>query len=115
VDLVGNPVLRDSLWCVRAGGRLVQLGFLGGLAPVEAFNPVSDMPTGVHLSFYGSAFVLGSARYPLSEIPLDDIFRQVRNGRLHAGPVRTFAFHEVLAAHRLMEAGTAGGKLVVVL
>jgi NADPH:quinone reductase-like Zn-dependent oxidoreductase len=115
VDLVGNPVLRDSLRCVGAGGRLVQLGFLGGLAPVEAFNPVSDMPTGVHLSFYGSAFVLGSARYPLSEIPLDDIFRQVRDGRLHAEPVRTFAFHEVVAAHRLMEAGTAGGKLVVVL
>ena len=115
VDLVGNPVLRDSLRCVGAGGRLVQLGFLGGLAPVEAFNPLSDLPTGVHLSFYGSAFVLGSVRYPLSEIPLADIFRQVRSGRLHAQPVQTFAFDEIVAAHRLMEAGTAGGKLVVAL
>lgn len=115
VDLVGNPVLRDSLRCVGAGGRLVQLGFLGGLAPVEAFDPVADLPTGVHLSFYGSAFVLGSARYPLTEIPLADIFHQVRNGRLQAQPVRTFACHEIVAAHRLMEAGTAGGKLVVVM
>ena len=115
VDLVGNPVLRDSLQCVSPGGRLVQLGFLGGLGPVEAFNPVADLPTGVHLSFYGSAFVLGSERYPLNEIPLADIFRQVRSGRLQAQPVRTFAFHEIVAAHRLMEAGTAGGKLVVVL
>jgi len=115
VDLVGNLVLRDSLRCVGAGGRLVQIGFLGGLATVEAFNPVADLPTGVHLSFYGSAFVLGSAQYPLNEIPLADIFRRVRDGQLDARPVRTFKFHDIVAAHRLMEAGTAGGKLVVVL
>jgi NADPH:quinone reductase-like Zn-dependent oxidoreductase len=113
VDLVGNSALRDSLRCVRAGGRLVQVGFLGGLAPIEAFNPLVDLPTGVHLSFYASAFVLGTADYPLSEIPLKEIYDRVASGQLKAAPVRTFGVDEIVTAHRLMESGDAGGKLVV--
>jgi NADPH:quinone reductase-like Zn-dependent oxidoreductase len=113
VDLVGNSVLRDSLRCVRVGGRLVQVGFLGGLAPVDAFSPLLDLPTGVHLSFYASAFVLGTPEYPLSEIPLADIYDRVAAGQLKAAPVRTFGVDEIVAAHRLMESGDAGGKLVV--
>jgi NADPH:quinone reductase-like Zn-dependent oxidoreductase len=113
VDLVGNSVLRDSLRCVRTGGRIVQIGFLGGLAPIEAFNPLMDLPTGVQLSFYASAFVLGTPEYPLSEIPLAEIYDQVAAGQLKAAPVRTFGVDEIVAAHRLMESGDAGGKLVV--
>jgi NADPH:quinone reductase-like Zn-dependent oxidoreductase len=40
-DLVGNSVLRDSLQIVRPGGRVCQLGFLGGLEPVTDFNPIT--------------------------------------------------------------------------
>ena len=67
-DLVGNSVLRDSLRIVRPGGRVCQLGFLGGLEPVTDFDPITDLPTGVQLSFYGSAFVLGTgtSRWPRS-------------------------------------------------
>jgi len=67
-DLVGNSVLRDSLQIVRPGGRVCQLGFLGGLEPVTDFNPITDLPTSVQLSFYGSAFVLGTDRFPLADI-----------------------------------------------
>ena len=42
-------VLRDSLRIVRTGGRMCQLGFLGGLEPVTDFNPIADLPTGVQL------------------------------------------------------------------
>lgn len=115
VDLVGNATLRHSLRLARAGGRVVQLGFLGGPAPVEAFNPIEDLPTGVQLSFYGSAFVLGSPSYPLDEIPFADIFRAVADGTLRADPARVFGFDEIVEAHHIMEAGTAGGKLVVAL
>ncbi len=114
VDLVGNTTMRDSLRCTRPGGRVVQLGFLGGLAPVEAFNPIADLPTGVQLSFYGSAFVLGSPAYPLSEIPFTQMFQSAAAGTLLADPVRVFAFDEIVEAHQIMESGTAGGKLVVV-
>ena len=107
-------MLRDSLRCVRPGGRAVQLGFLGGLAPVDGFDPIADLPTGVHLSFYGSAFVLGTAAYPLAQIPFAEIFEQVAAGALRAEPARVHDAADIVAAHRTMEAGTAGGKLVAV-
>jgi NADPH:quinone reductase-like Zn-dependent oxidoreductase len=112
-DLVGNVALRDSLSCLERGGRLCQIGFLGGLAPVADFVPMLDLPTGVQLSFYGSAFVLGTPAYPLSEVPLGAIFEQVASGKLQGEPIRVFPFSEVVEAHRVLEAGTAGGKLVV--
>ena len=68
-DLVGNSVLRDSLRIVRPGGRVCQLGFLGGLEPVAEFDPIADLPTGVQFSFYGSAFVLGTEEFPAGRYP----------------------------------------------
>ena len=112
-DLVGNAALRDSLACLKRDGRLCQVGFLGGLAPVEDFMPMLDLPSGVQLSFYGSAFVLGTPAYPLAEVPLTTIFEQVASGKLNGEPVRVFPFGDVVEAHRLLEAGTAGGKMVV--
>jgi NADPH:quinone reductase len=50
-DLIGNAALRDSLACLERNGRLCQVGFLGGLAPVQDFLPMLDLPTGVQLSF----------------------------------------------------------------
>jgi len=41
-DLVGNSVLRDSLRIVRPRGRVCQLGFLGGLAPVSGFDQIVE-------------------------------------------------------------------------
>ena len=52
LDLVGNSVLLDSLAMLRRGGRSCLAGFLGGLAPVPDFNPLLQMSSGVHLSFF---------------------------------------------------------------
>ena len=112
-DLVGNSVLRDSLACCAPRGRVCQLGFLGGLAPVADFNPLADLPTGIQLSFFGSAFVLGTPDYPLSAVPLQEIVDKAATSRLRLRPPRLFAFEEVVEAHRAMEAGTAGGKMVI--
>jgi NADPH:quinone reductase-like Zn-dependent oxidoreductase len=112
-DLVGNNVLRDSLATVRHRGRVCQLGFLGGFEPVRDFNPIADLPSGVQLSFFGSAFVLGSPDFPLADVPLDAIYAKVESGALSARPVRTFRFEEIVEAHRVMEAGKALGKMVV--
>jgi NADPH:quinone reductase len=113
LDLVGNSVLRDSLRTVRAKGRVCQLGFLGGLAPVSGFNPLTDLPTGVQLSFYGSAFVLGTEGFPLADIPLQQMIHLAETGRYKAKPVRVFSFDQIVEAHRVMEEGLAGGKMVV--
>ncbi|MFF4845785.1 zinc-binding dehydrogenase [Streptomyces collinus] len=113
-DLVGNNVLRDSLTTVRPRGRVCQLGFLGGFEPVRDFNPITDLPSGVQLSFFGSAFVLGSPDFALADIPLHAIYAKVEAGSLPASPARIFQFDEIVEAHRVMEAGEALGKMVVV-
>ena len=112
-DLVGNSALRDSLRIARPGGRVCQLGFLGGLEPVAEFNPIADVPTGVQFSFYGSAFVLGTENFPLADIPLQEMITKAASGRYRAKPVEVFGFEEIVEAHRAMEQGLAGGKMVV--
>jgi NADPH:quinone reductase-like Zn-dependent oxidoreductase len=112
-DLIGNSAMRDSLACLGRDGRLCQVGFLGGLDPLPDFLPMLDLPTGVQLSFYGSAFVLGTSDYPLAEVPLSAIFEQVASGKLQGEPVRVFSFRDVVEAHQALEAGKAGGKMVV--
>jgi NADPH:quinone reductase len=112
-DLVGNSVLRDSLRIVRTRGRVCQLGFLGGLEPVKDFDPIADLPTGVQLGFYGSAFVLGTDAFPLTDIPLQEMITKAETGRYQAKPTRVFGFGEIIAAHRAMEEGQAAGKMVV--
>ncbi len=112
-DLVGNSALRDSLRIVRTGGRVCQLGFLGGLEPVTGFNPIADLPTGVQLSFYGSAFVLGTESFPLADIPLEQMIAKAEAGRYQTKPAKVFGFDQIVEAHRAMEEGLAAGKMVV--
>ena len=112
LDLVGNSVLRDSLRAARPGGRVCQAGFLGGLGPVPEFLPIADMPSGVQFSFFGS-FELGTSEFPISGVPLQQIIEKVEAGKFRAAPSRVFTFGEIADAHRLMESGSALGKLVV--
>jgi NADPH2:quinone reductase len=113
LDLVGNSVLRDSLLTVRPKGRVVQIGFLGGLEPVAGFNPLFDLPSGVQLSTFASAFALGDEYFPITDVPLQELVEKAERGAFNAKPARVFAFEEIVEAHRLMDAGEAGGKLVV--
>ena len=113
LDLVGNSTILDSLDMLRRGGSACLAGWLGGLAPIPDFNPLLQMASGVNLTFFGS-FVFGSTGFPLSDVPLQDIARQVQEGRLKAEPSRVFSFDQIHEAHRIIEAGEAGGKMVVV-
>jgi hypothetical protein len=71
------------------------------------------MASGVYLTFFGS-FVFGTPGFPLSDVPLQDIARDVAEGRLQAKPSRIFNFEDIREAHRVMEANQANGKMVVV-
>jgi NADPH:quinone reductase len=113
LDLVGNSVIIDSLAMLRRGGRACLAGWLGGLDPIADFNPLLQMASGVYLTFFGS-FVFGTPGFPLSDVPLQDIAREVAAGKLDAKPARVFAFEDIREAHRVMEANEAGGKMVVV-
>ncbi|CAG4897128.1 zinc-binding alcohol dehydrogenase family protein [Paraburkholderia saeva] len=113
LDLVGNSTMLDSLAMLRRGGRVCLAGWLGGLDPIEGFNPLLQMASGVCLTFFGS-FVFGTPGFPLSDVPLQQIASDVAAGRLNAKPSRVFGFDEIREAHRVMEANEAGGKMVVV-
>jgi NADPH:quinone reductase-like Zn-dependent oxidoreductase len=113
LDLVGNSTIIDSLNMLRRGGRACLAGWLGGLEPIHDFNPLLQMASGVYLTFFGS-FVFGTPGFPLSDVPLQDIARQVAEGRLQAKPSRIFQLEDIREAHRVMEANQANGKMVVV-
>ncbi|BBU32252.1 alcohol dehydrogenase (plasmid) [Burkholderia sp. THE68] len=113
LDLVGNSTILDSLAMLRRGGRACLAGWLGGLAPIADFNPLLQMSSGVHLTFFGS-FVFGTPGFPLSDVPLQAIAADIAAGRFDAKPSRVFSFDEIREAHRVMEANEANGKMVVV-
>jgi NADPH:quinone reductase-like Zn-dependent oxidoreductase len=113
LDLVGNSVVLDSLAMLRRGGRSCLAGWLGGLDPIPDFNPLLQMASGVHLTFFGS-FVFGTPGFPLSDVPLQQIAKDAAAGRLDVKPVRVFRFDEIREAHRAMEANEFSGKMVVV-
>jgi NADPH:quinone reductase len=114
LDLVGNSTILDSLDMLRRGGTACLAGWLGGLDPIGDFNPLLRMASGVNWNFFGS-FVFGAPGFPLSDVPLQDIARQVAEGKLEAKPSRVFSFDQIRDAHRVMEAGESGGKMVVVM
>ncbi|KAI2624657.1 alcohol dehydrogenase zinc-binding domain protein [Hypomontagnella submonticulosa] len=112
LNLVGNRVLLESIRLTRTGGRILQAGWLGGLAPVKDFNPMVQMESGVHFSLFHSK-VLGTLEFPLSGIPFQNIVRKIENGAWDAKPVNVFEYRDIHSAHRILDSHDAGGKIVV--
>jgi NADPH:quinone reductase-like Zn-dependent oxidoreductase len=112
LDVIGTSAIPDSLKMVRYRGRVALAGFLGGAAPL-ALDPLTQLPSGVHLSFFASAFVFGGPDLPLARIPFADFVARVERGVYRAAPAHVFAFEQIVQAHRLMESGEARGKIVV--
>ncbi|KAK4141607.1 uncharacterized protein C8A04DRAFT_13953 [Dichotomopilus funicola] len=113
LELVGNSTIVESLKLVKRDGRVCLAGWLGGLEPIAEFNPLLQMASGVHFNFFGS-FVFGTPEFPLSDVPLGEVVQAVAEGKFDAKPFKVFAFDEIREAHRYMEEGRAGGKMVVV-
>ena len=112
LDLVGNTTFMDSLRMLRRGGRMCLAGWLGGLDPVNDFNPLSQMPSGVYFTFFGS-FVFGTPEFPVSDIPMQEIVNKAAKGIFKVKPAKVFKFDDIRNAHEAMESNQAGGKMVV--
>lgn len=112
LNLIGNTVLLECISLTRPGGRMLQAGWLGGLAPVQDFNPMVEMESGVHFSLFHSK-VLGTPEFPIGNIPLQDIIRKIENGEWDAKPAHVFDWKDIHAAHRMLDSHDAGGKIVV--
>ena len=108
LELVGTPSLPDTLAAVRVHGVACVSGMLSNVWTIPDFYPIAYLPRGVRLAGYG-----GDA----SDLPADVLQRfcdDVAAGRATVPRGRTFRLAEIAEAHRLMEEGHAGGKLVVV-
>lgn len=112
LDLVGNSTLLDSIAIPHRHGRICLAGWLGGLEPIQDFNPLLQMASGIHFSLFGS-FVFGTPEFPVSEVPLQEIVDRVAKGTYKAKPAAVFSFDEIRDAQRLMESGKANGKIIV--
>ncbi|GAD91486.1 hypothetical protein CHGG_01462 [Paecilomyces variotii No. 5] len=112
LNLIGNSVLLESIELTRTGGRMLQAGWLGGLAPVKDFNPMIQMKPGVHFSLFHSK-VLGSSEFPMSAVPLQEIVKKIQNGAWIAKPTNVFDYHEIQKAHAMLDSHDAGGKIVI--
>ena len=112
LDLVGNSTLLDSIGIPRRHGRICMAGWLGGLEPVQDFNPLLQMASGIHFSLFGS-FVFGTTEFPVSEVPLQEIVERVAKGTYKAKPAAVFPFDEIREAQRLMDSNKANGKIIV--
>lgn len=116
--LTGNNHILDTLRIPRRNGRVCLAGFLAGLAPID-FNPLLQMASGVHFSFFGSFMFGTSEEWRVDDVPLGEILRDVNARVWDARPVRVWdGLGEVGRAHEVMEnggvGGADGGKMVVV-
>jgi NADPH:quinone reductase len=113
LDLVGTRTLLESLKLARRGGSVCVAGFLGGHEPLAAFDPLHHLPSGRHLSFFGSAFVFGTTEFPLSDIPFQRLLDEIERGELRLPTPTLFGMDEIQDVHRRLDLQTAGTKMVV--
>ena len=113
LNLIGNPILVESISLTRAGGRILQAGWLGGLGPLEKFNPMLDMESGVHVSLFHSGKVLGAPEFPLSAIPFQEIVHKIEEAAWNAKPAHIFDYRDIKKGHEMLDSHDAGGKIVV--
>lgn len=107
VELVGVNVMRDTLRSVRTGGTVCFTGMLSDQWTIHEFYPMDWLPNGVRLTAYS-----GEAS-DLTQAELQGFLDAVHAGHARVPIGRTFALDEIVQAHKLMESGAAGGKIVV--
>jgi len=112
LEVVGAATLKDTLKSIGQWGQVVVIGLLGGAPVLESFNLMGDLPATVKLSFFSSG-LLGSAALPLNESPLNWVAEQIASGAMPNTIAKTFDAENIQKAHRLLDSGTANGKIVV--
>lgn len=109
VELVGVATLRDTLGAVRSGGTVCFTGMLADDWTIPEFYPMDWLPNGVRLTAYsGEAADLAAA-------VLQAFVDAVASGEASIPLGRVYGLDDIVQAHRDMEAGTVGGKGVVLI
>ena len=113
LELVGTTTLHDSLACCTShgfnGGRGVvcMTGMAGNSWTLKEFSPMDEIPDGCALVKYdGGKTELGATPYP-------ELVGRIERGEMKVVVGKTMSLEDVVEAHRIMEAGKAGGKIVL--
>jgi NADPH2:quinone reductase len=114
LEIVGASTLLDTISCAKAFGEVTVVGLLSGPPVLNNLNLMTQLGENVKISFSKSG-LLGTKHYPLCETPLGIIAENIANGKMPSLRTKTFSFHEIADAHKLMENNSADGKIVVVL
>jgi NADPH2:quinone reductase len=97
VDLVGGPALGRSLEAVRSHGQLVSIA-----TPDLDLDPVLDE----NLTFHG--VLISESRERMSALA-----RLMEDGKIRSVVADVFPLERVVDAHRQLETGHSGGKIVL--
>jgi putative PIG3 family NAD(P)H quinone oxidoreductase len=112
VDFIGAPYLARNIRCLAEGGRLIQVGIMGGIA--DAALPL-DRVLFRHLKIIGTVM---KSRAPEVKQAMVSRFRRQWLDRFEDGSVRPIVdcvlpLAQAADAHRRMESGDAFGKIVL--
>lgn len=107
IELVGVNTLRDTINAVRPGGTVCFTGMLSDQWTIPDFYPMDWLPNGVRLTAYS-----GEAS-DLAPAVLQDFLNAVSAGEATIPLGRVYRLDQIVQAHHDMEAGTVGGKGVV--
>ena len=107
LELIGTSTLKDSLRAAARHGVVCMTGMVGGSWTFDHFEPMADIPTTVRLTTYA-----GEAD-DFIRTPLQAFIRELEAGRTSIRIGRVFKLDDIAEAHRVMEANTAGGKILV--
>lgn len=82
-------------------------GMVGNSWSFQDFAPMDSIPSTVSLTTYNG----GPKEF--HETPLNDLMKQIEEGKMHMQVGKVFHLDEIVEAHRCMEENRAGGKIVV--
>ncbi|GKZ76287.1 hypothetical protein AnigIFM56816_005266 [Aspergillus niger] len=107
LELVGTGTLTDSLRCAAWQGSVCMTGMVGNEWTFEKFSPMDIVPHTVNLTIYSGGVE------DFMATPYEELIPQVEAGILKVRLGKTFHLQEIVEAHRCLEAGSAGGKIVI--
>ena len=105
LELVGPKTLHDSLLTVSRPGFVCNTGILGNQFTVEHFDPIKYIPNGVFLTGFFS-------NYP-TQTTIDNMMELIIKGGIRPLYDKVFTLDEITEAHKLLEFGGAGGKIIL--
>jgi NADPH2:quinone reductase len=98
-DSIGRDTFLKSLEVLRPRGALVAFGQASGSPP--RFDPFLLAAKALHVTWPGR-HIYTASREEL-EASAADLFDAIRDGVLNVGPARTYAFDDIVLAHRDLE------------